>query len=435
MFKSLFTRLSLSFFITLLAISLIIITVLNLLLIEEPKRQFSEKLLRYMVSDMGNPPLPSKLKKFTDELGIALSIKGINNYHWESKQGLIQPQILEKLTTTETNFEFLRVGTLGQVILLRQGDYSYYISEFHANLSTKAKITLIIGLFALLLIFFLNYRFIHWLFHPIKQLQSDVKKISEGDTNHHLITSRKDELGELIQSVNSMTEILRKNISSKRELLLAISHELRTPLARAKMHLELMSDNITNNKYQLKLDNNLNEINTLIEALLQSEGLNNSQQVLNHSVLNLEQIDLNLLIQQVVNEYDTSRIELNLANNHCQLEADEIRIKLLISNLISNALQYSDGLINISLKCNIGSIECKICDHGEGIAAKDIPKLTEAFYRPDKSRQRKTGSHGLGLYLCQKIVDAHIGEIQIKSEIGKGTCVSVTLKKRLRTQD
>ena len=269
-------------------------------------------------------------------------------------------------------------------------------------------------------------------------------KISEGDIDHHIKTVRNDELGELTQSVNLMTEKLRENISSKRELLLAISHELRTPLARAKMHLALLaeetvvtvaantdeenSDSKTNsNIYQKKLNNNLDEINTLIEALLQSEviteGLSKSK-----NILNIDEFNLSLLIQEIISEYDNHRIHFKLSNQTCLIKADALRIKLLISNILNNALKYSEGTININLDCDKNKIECSICDQGEGIKKAEIPKLTEAFYRPDKSRQRKTGSHGLGLYLCQKIVDAHGGSLKITSEMGKGTCVIINLK-------
>jgi len=444
MSKSIFSRLTLNFFLTLIVFALIIFTTLSILITEEPKRQFSEKLLRYMVSEIGTPPTSENLQKFSKNLGVSLTVTTENNHYWESEQGLPQPEMLEALTVPETTFDFLRIRGGDQVVLLRHKNYTYFISDFLQDFSTKAKITLLVAFLSLLLVLYINYRFIIWLFHPIKQLKSDVMKISEGDIDHHIKTVRNDELGELTQSVNLMTEKLRENISSKRELLLAISHELRTPLARAKMHLALLaeetvvsvaaktdkenSDSKANsNIYQKKLNNNLDEINTLIEALLQSEviteGLSKSK-----NILNIDEFNLSLLIQEIISEYDNHRIHFKLSNQTCLIKADALRIKLLISNILNNALKYSEGTININLDCDKNKIECSICDQGEGIKKAEIPKLTEAFYRPDKSRQRKTGSHGLGLYLCQKIVDAHGGSLKITSEMGKGTCVIINLK-------
>ena len=416
MYKSLFSRLTVSFFITLLMIALIILITLSVITNEEPKRQFSEKLLRYMISEIGTPPAPERLKNFVEGLDISLTVTGKNNYLWHSKGRLLDIKKLEELTTPDTDFEFLNIDVGDQVVLLRHNGYNYYISDFLKDLSNRAKIALGIGFILLLLVLRLNYRFIHWLFYPIKQLKSDVLRISEGDINHHIKTNRNDELGELTQSVNTMADKLRDNIRSKRELLLAISHELRTPLARAKMHLSLMPAN----EYQGKLDKNLNELNALIEALLQSESLDGSIGTLNKS-----EINLSLLVQDVVSGVGSQRIKITLPEAPCLIKADELRIRLLISNLLNNALQYTDGDVKISLETQADSIQFTICDHGIGIAKDEIPNLTEAFYRPDKSRQRKTGSHGLGLYLCQKIVDAHEGELIIKSELGKGTCVEV----------
>lgn len=421
MYKSVFSRLAIRFFITLIAISLIVFTTLSILITEEPKRQFSEKLLRYMVSEIGIPPTAEKLKKLTENMGVSLTVTNDDDFFWASEEGLPQAKYLETLTTPETTYDFLHISG-DQVVLLRYNHYTYYISDFLKDFSTKAKVTLGIAFLSLLLVIYLNFRYIIWLFYPLKKLKSDAMKISEGDIDHRIKTIRNDELGELSQSVNAMAEKLRANIDSRRELLLAISHELRTPLARAKMHLALLTEDIPKNKYHKKLDNNLNEINALIEALLESERLNKTQ-----NTLNISEFNLSLLIQQVVSEYDNNRIQLKLAKQSCLIEADELRIKLVISNLLNNALTYSDSAVTINLNCDKNTIKCQICDQGEGIPKEEIPKLTEAFYRPDKSRQRKTGSHGLGLYLCQKIVDAHKGNLKITSELQKGTCVEIAL--------
>lgn len=421
MYKSLFSRLTINLFLFLFVIAFIIIVTLNTIVTEEPKRQFSEKLLRYMILEMGTPPSVNKLRNFVDKLGVSLTVTGENSYFWSSEEVAPNLAEIEKEVSPETSFDFVRMGALGQVVLLRQNSFNYYILNFHPDLSKKAKISLGLGFLALIFIFFLNYRFILWLFSPIKQLREDALKISEGDLEHHIHTNRNDELGELTQSVNAMAQKLRDNISNKRELLLAISHELRTPLARAKMHLSLMPEN----EYQKKLDANLNELNNLIEALLQSESLDGSI-----GALHISEVNLSLLIQDVINNYETTRIKVQQPKTACILEADKLRLRLLISNLINNALQYTKGAIEVELCHSDSHLQLRVCDHGEGIPAEDIPKLTEAFYRPDKSRQRKTGSHGLGLYLCQKIVDAHKGNLKFESKKGEGTCVTIILSSK-----
>ena len=112
------------------------------------------------------------------------------------------------------------------------------------------------------------------------------------------------------------------------------------------------------------------------------------------------------------------------------LGVDELRFKLLLKNRIDNALQYSrepDAHIEVNLRREPKAAILEVVDQGIGIAATDIPRLTEAFYRPDSARQRNTGGYGLGLYLCQLIVDAHGGVLRIESVPGKGTRVVVSL--------
>ena len=139
MSKSIFSRLTLNFFLTLIVFALIIFTTLSILITEEPKRQFSEKLLRYMVSEIGTPPTSENLRKFSKNLGVSLTVTTENNHYWESEQGLPQPEMLEALTVPETTFDFLRIRGGDQVVLLRHKNYTYFISDFLQDFSTKQK--------------------------------------------------------------------------------------------------------------------------------------------------------------------------------------------------------------------------------------------------------------------------------------------------------
>jgi signal transduction histidine kinase len=112
------------------------------------------------------------------------------------------------------------------------------------------------------------------------------------------------------------------------------------------------------------------------------------------------------------------------------LEIDQLRLKLLLKNLLDNACLYSidkQSLIGVNLHHDQKSVSVVVQDRGIGIAAEELPRLTEAFYRPDRARLRDTGGYGLGLYLCKLIAEAHGGEIIIESEPGKGTRVVVKL--------
>jgi len=112
------------------------------------------------------------------------------------------------------------------------------------------------------------------------------------------------------------------------------------------------------------------------------------------------------------------------------LNIDPIRVKLLIKNLLKNAIQYSSedsAKPKISLSLNNESLTIDVIDLGIGMPADLLDRLTEPFYRLDQARQRETGGFGLGLYLCQAITNAHKGTLTFNSEVGQGTHVTANL--------
>jgi signal transduction histidine kinase len=187
-----------------------------------------------------------------------------------------------------------------------------------------------------------------------------------------------------------------------------------------RVNLELLDES----EVQAKLIEDVREMESLVAAILESERLNNR-----HATLSRSQCEILTLIEEVVLQHPCAdRIKTSLSP--VQLDVDQLRMKLLLKNLIDNACHYSSRqqqAIEISLRKDNDSVIISVRDHGDGIESAEIPRLTEAFYRSDQARRRNTGGYGLGLYLCKLIVDAHDGEMLIESEPGSGTCVVVKL--------
>jgi len=202
--------------------------------------------------------------------------------------------------------------------------------------------------------------------------------------------------------------------------LLAISHELRSPLTRMRVNLELLEES----RARQKLIDDLREMENLVAAILESEKLGSG-----HAPLNLRRCDLLRLVEDVVTAHPAAeRIKTRL--QPVEAVVDELRIKLLLKNLIDNACHYSrdgGGLVEVRLDSGDQRVAIEVRDEGSGIPAEELPRLTEAFYRPHGARDRNSGGYGLGLYLCKLVVDAHDGRMTIESEPGKGTRVSVEL--------
>lgn len=273
-------------------------------------------------------------------------------------------------------------------------------------------------------VLYLSYRLTKGLFAPIKTLQTASLEYAKGNLTHQVAIARDDELGNLTHVMNSMAKQIDKMLQAKRQMLLAISHELRTPLTRMKLATELLEQE----SQQLPLRRDIQEMENLINEILESERLNT-----HHKVLNLESVKLDELLNELI-------IELNLnfderiafeSQSVKSMSLDPTRIRLLFRNLIMNALQHSRSTVRVVLSQDKDKICIRVEDKGVGIAFEHIPHLTQAFYRVDDARQRKTGGFGLGLYLCQLIVEAHMGELVIVSDIGKGTQVNVSLNKKV----
>ena len=275
---------------------------------------------------------------------------------------------------------------------------------------------LIAGLFILCL-----YLSIRYLFAPVADIRHVVKEVRQGNFLARTNTHRQDELGELAKQVDNMAEDLDRLIESKRSLLLSISHELRTPLTRAKISSQLLDTN----KHRESLQDDLGEMENIISELIEAEKLSQA------TPLARQVVDINELIKEVLAESFTDNgIEFMPLTETSFVNIDPTRIKLLVKNLLKNAVQYSmqehiEPRITIALSAN--KLIIKVIDKGVGMPAELVDRLTEPFYRLDQSRQRETGGFGLGLYLCQAIVKAHHGELLIDSKEGDGTSVTATI--------
>jgi two-component system phosphate regulon sensor histidine kinase PhoR len=121
---------------------------------------------------------------------------------------------------------------------------------------------------------------------------------------------------------------------------------------------------------------------------------------------------------------------LNQVPPDIQVQADRDRLSQILVNLVDNAVKYTPEGGQITLRAArepSGFVEIQVADTGIGIPSTDLPRITERFYRVDKTRSRELGGTGLGLAIVKHLVQAHGGELWIESELGKGAMVRFTL--------
>lgn len=223
---------------------------------------------------------------------------------------------------------------------------------------------------------------------------------------------------------------IQTSYEQQRQFVANASHELRTPLAVLYSSLELFEEQMKNENtaYPFEtMDDMKTEANYMNEMLSSLLYLTRSDQ--NQLELNVTQLDIsNLLIQRTRRFARTVQhlsFQMDVAED-LVIEADKILIEELLYVLLKNAVTYTnEGTISVRAQKGINSVEIEVTDTGIGIADEDLPYIFERFYRADKIRN--TAGTGLGLSIAKVIIDLHDGQIDVKSELQKGTTFTIKL--------
>jgi len=292
----------------------------------------------------------------------------------------------------------------------------FVIKPFNPQLFNPERAILMLILFISVVIVIL-YFLLRNLFSPLKDLSAAVVSIGEGNYDVKLPKGRKDELGELADSIGVMSDKINSSIKSKEQLLIDVSHELRSPLTRIKLGLEVGSS-------KEKLEEDVIEMEKMITDLLENYRADTG-----FNSVKPQKADVAELLDETIAEYDDqSRLKFSKPAKEVFCNIDMDKMQVVFRNLIDNALKYSANEIIMSITEHKGEVIISFKDTGSGISNEDLKNVFEPFYRADRSRSRRTGGFGLGLSICKKIIDAHKGELLIKSKLGSGTEAIIKLR-------
>lgn len=218
----------------------------------------------------------------------------------------------------------------------------------------------------------------------------------------------------------------------KKDLVANVSHELRTPLTAIKGYVETLEETAIEEqkKFIEIIKRNTDRIIFIVNDLLQLMSLEDSSAKLEISSVNLREI-----CEMVVTNFRNRINEKNLnvvilsSPNFPIIRADAFRIEQVFVNLLDNAIKYSEkGTIRISFESfDDEQVRIVFNDEGIGIAEEHLDRIFERFYTVDKSRSKRTGGTGLGLSIVKHIILMHDGNIQVKSQLGKGTTFIIYL--------
>ncbi|NOG43940.1 MAG: HAMP domain-containing histidine kinase [Calditrichaeota bacterium] len=388
-------------------------------------QQNSSNYANYIVNEIGTPPDTLIAKRVALKNGIGIRIEG-PDLNWKSTNDMRE---FDEINISEFDKEKnIRVGfDKGLFVDIEINDihYLFAMERREEGFKYRMELNLFISLFFTTLFLFIIYLVLRWQLNPIRTLHKGITKLSKGDFDLQIETDRHDELGQLIHSVNDMIRSIKERIHARDQLLLDVSHELRSPLTRTKVALEFLEDeNVKKN-----ITEDITEMETMITEILETERLKSS-----HGGVQLQKINLNQIIKEVISEFSDRQPGLKILNlpDSIIINGDAERIRILLRNIIDNALKYSkqdNYPVEVSLREKSDELTIEVQDFGQGIPEKEIPFVFEPFYRVDKSRSKETGGYGLGMNMSRQIMEAHGGTIDISSKLNVGTTVYLKFKK------
>ena len=281
--------------------------------------------------------------------------------------------------------------------------------------------------------------------HPFEAITQAISKMREGVYGETIQYSGKDEVGQLVENFNIMSNTIKekeeeakKTDIAKDEFLAMITHELKTPLVPIQGYADiLLSEHL--GKLTVKQKERINIIKSssetllsIISDLLDAQKLELGQLRMSKNTSGIKDT-IKKGIEPLKLEADSNNIEIITTGENITVDHDAERISQVISNLIKNSIasiQPNKGKIEIDIEDSPNEVKINVKDNGIGIPKDKQKDLFKKFYQVDATLTRESGGSGLGLAICKGIIENHFGEISVKSEPNQGATFSFTLPKK-----
>jgi len=339
-------------------------------------------------------------------------------------------------------FVFNRGGKLDGLYIFRinkpyKGAILFYEKNLDDRISSKLKevkdILFILEPILLLLLIFMASKITDKILKSINKITKTANKICVTDFAKEIQQPKyDDEIKDLVDSFNFMISRLKSGVQVLEQFNSDVSHELKTPLTVIKSEIEITLNKPRDQEYYEKtlktIESETTQIQTIVDNLLflTKYTKQNIQQT-------FQEISLDSLLLSTVEKFNSQlkkhTIKLDIVRFEAiTYKANEVLIGAIFSNLIDNAIKYSDANTRIKISLfKTDAIHFVIHDQGMGISKENLDKVQNRFYRVDESRNKKIKGFGLGLSIVSNSIELHEGTITIDSKEGKGTRVEVVL--------
>mgnify|MGYP005810880611 CR=1 FL=1 len=263
---------------------------------------------------------------------------------------------------------------------------------------------------------------------PLLKVAGTVERFGRGDLSARIATKRKDEIGTVARSFDSMAERIQTLLAAERRLLQDVSHELRSPLARLSFATALMKDakdpDAAIERVKREVDRLSGMVSTLVD-MASAEG--------DFTSLKRQRIDAKELVNDIVEvsaieaEGHHVRIE-NTTESSAPVEGDPELLRRAVENVLRNAIRYSprNGSVSVHTKAEDGAVTIAVRDYGPGVPEDKLPNIFNPFYRVEDARESTSGGVGLGLSIARRAVLLHHGTIRAENAV-PGLLVQMTI--------
>jgi len=266
---------------------------------------------------------------------------------------------------------------------------------------------------------------------PIEDIGTTAAKISAGDLSQRInIAEAESELGQLAAVLNSTFARLESAFAQQQQFASDAAHELRTPvsvmLTQTQTALARERDASGYKQTVEACQRAAQRMRKLIESLLALARFDAGQEVLKRLRFDFR-ATIGECVELVKPLADQSGVKISAEGGSLEITGDPERLAQVVTNLLTNAIQYNrpEGEVRVKLELQGGLAVLTVVDTGQGIAAEDLPRVFERFYRADTSRS--SANNGLGLAISKAIIEAHGGTIEVFSQPDAGTTFTVRL--------
>lgn len=263
---------------------------------------------------------------------------------------------------------------------------------------------------------------------PLLEMEQATREIAKGNLDIQVNISSRDEVGSLGKAINDLALETNRYRTNRKEFFANISHELRTPISYLKGYAEVLKEGLyrteeERRQYLTIIEDETERLIRLINDLFDLSKIEEGKIDLQMDVIDLiDVLETALLKARIELEKKGLTLKRKIVGNVSFIEADAIRLEQIFTNLLGNAVRYTEkGSINVMVWSAENKVHVIIEDTGIGIPEEDLPLIFERFHRVEKSRSRELGGTGLGLAIVKNLVEIQQGTILASSQVGNGT--------------